>query len=163
MFEVLSTSGDTHLGGDDFDKRIVDFLADDFKSNEGMDLRKDRQALQRLTEAAEKAKMELSSTPQTSISLPFITATADGPKHIESTLTRSKFEQICSDLLDRCRIPVEQALKDAKLNLSEINEVSLCTMRPEGTSTSASRVHLKALQNLTVLSLQVLTQHGSIS
>lgn len=125
MFEVLSTSGDTHLGGDDFDKRIVDFLADDFKSNEGMDLRKDRQALQRLTEAAEKAKMELSSTPQTSISLPFITATADGPKHIESTLTRSKFEQICADLLDRCRIPVEQALKDAKLNLSEINEVSL--------------------------------------
>lgn len=129
MFEVLSTSGDTHLGGDDFDKRIVDFLADDFKSNEGMDLRKDRQALQRLTEAAEKAKMELSSTPQTSISLPFITATADGPKHIESTLTRSKFEQICSDLLDRCRIPVEQALKDAKLNLSEINEVSLCPPR----------------------------------
>ncbi|KAK9837796.1 hypothetical protein WJX74_005212 [Apatococcus lobatus] len=125
VFEVLSTSGDTHLGGDDFDKRIVDFLADDFKSNEGMDLRKDRQALQRLTEAAEKAKMELSSTPQTSISLPFITATADGPKHIESTLTRSKFEQICTDLLDRCRIPVEQALKDAKLNLSEINEVIL--------------------------------------
>ena len=123
MFEVLSTSGDTHLGGDDFDKRIVDFLADDFKANEGMDLRKDRQALQRLTEAAEKAKMELSSTPQTTISLPFITATADGPKHIEATLTRSKFEQICTDLLDRCRIPVEQALKDAKLQLSEINEV----------------------------------------
>ncbi|KAK9855773.1 hypothetical protein WJX84_008371 [Apatococcus fuscideae] len=125
VFEVLSTSGDTHLGGDDFDKRIVDFLSDEFKANEGMDLRKDRQALQRLTEAAEKAKMELSSTPQTTISLPFITATADGPKHIETTLTRSKFEQICSDLLDRCRIPVEQALKDAKLQLSEINEVIL--------------------------------------
>jgi len=123
VFEVLSTSGDTHLGGDDFDKRIVDFLADDFKQNEGIDLRKDRQALQRLTEAAEKAKMELSSVAQTSISLPFITATADGPKHIESQLSRAKFESICSDLLDRCRIPVEQALKDAKLKLSDLNEV----------------------------------------
>ena len=120
---MLSTSGDTHLGGDDFDKRIVDFLADDFKQNEGIDLRKDRQALQRLTEAAEKAKMELSSVAQTSISLPFITATADGPKHIESQMSRAKFESICSDLLDRCRIPVEQALKDAKLKLSDLNEV----------------------------------------
>jgi len=120
---VLSTSGDTHLGGDDFDKRIVDFLADDFKQNEGIDLRKDRQALQRLTEAAEKAKMELSSVAQTSISLPFITATADGPKHIEAQMSRAKFESICSDLLDRCRIPVEQALKDAKLKLSDLNEV----------------------------------------
>ncbi|KAL0047480.1 hypothetical protein WJX82_004533 [Trebouxia sp. C0006] len=125
VFEVLSTSGDTHLGGDDFDKRIVDFLADDFKQNEGIDLRKDRQALQRLTEAAEKAKMELSSVAQTSISLPFITATADGPKHIESQMSRAKFESICSDLLDRCRIPVEQALKDAKLKLSDLNEVIL--------------------------------------
>ncbi|DBA90071.1 TPA: heat shock [Trebouxia sp. C0005] len=125
VFEVLSTSGDTHLGGDDFDKRIVDFLADDFKQNEGIDLRKDRQALQRLTEAAEKAKMELSSVAQTSISLPFITATADGPKHIESQLSRAKFESICSDLLDRCRIPVEQALKDAKLKLTDLNEVIL--------------------------------------
>ena len=112
VFEVLSTSGDTHLGGDDFDKRIVDWLAADFKANEGIDLVKDRQALQRLTEAAEKAKMELSSTTQTSISLPFITATAEGPKHIEATLTRAKFEELCSDLLDRCRVPVEQALKD---------------------------------------------------
>ncbi len=123
---MLSTSGDTHLGGDDFDKRIVDFLADDFKQNEGIDLRKDRQALQRLTEAAEKAKMELSSVAQTSISLPFITATADGPKHIESQMSRAKFESICSDLLDRCRIPVEQALKDAKLKLSDLNEVWSC-------------------------------------
>ena len=114
VFEVLSTSGDTHLGGDDFDKRIVDWLAADFKANEGIDLVKDRQALQRLTEAAEKAKMELSSTTQTSISLPFITATAEGPKHIEATLTRAKFEELCSDLLDRCRVPVEQALKDGK-------------------------------------------------
>jgi len=125
VFEVMSTAGDTHLGGDDFDKRIVDFLADDFKRNEGIDLRKDRQALQRLTEAAEKAKMELSSVSQTSISLPFITATADGPKHIEQNITRAKFEEMCSDLLDRCRIPVERALKDAKLDLKDMNEVIL--------------------------------------
>ena len=101
VFEVLSTSGDTHLGGDDFDKRIVDYMADDFKRNEGIDLRKDKQALQRLTEAAEKAKMELSTLSNTSISLPFITATADGPKHIETNLSRAKFEEMCSDLLDR--------------------------------------------------------------
>jgi hypothetical protein len=88
VFEVLSTSGDTHLGGDDFDKRIVDYMADDFQRNEGIDLRKDRQALQRLTEAAEKAKIELSGTPQTNINLPFITATADGPKHIDTTMTK---------------------------------------------------------------------------
>ncbi|PSC70710.1 heat shock 70B [Micractinium conductrix] len=125
VFEVLSTSGDTHLGGDDFDKRIVDWLAEDFQKAEGLDLRKDRQALQRLTEAAEKAKIELSGTSQTSISLPFITATADGPKHIDTALTRAKFEQLCSDLLDRCRIPVEQALKDAKLKYSDIDEVIL--------------------------------------
>uniref|UniRef100_A0A7S2T2V6 Heat shock protein 70 n=1 Tax=Chloropicon primus TaxID=1764295 RepID=A0A7S2T2V6_9CHLO len=125
VFEVLSTSGDTHLGGDDFDKRITDFLADDFQKNEGIDLRKDRQALQRLTEASEKAKMELSTLTQTSISLPFITATADGPKHIENNLTRAGFEELCSDLLDRCRIPVENALRDAKLDLSEIDEIIL--------------------------------------
>lgn len=125
VFEVLSTAGDTHLGGDDFDKRIVDFLADDFKKSEGIELRNDRQALQRLTEAAEKAKMELSQLTQTSISLPFITATADGPKHIEQSISRAKFEDMCSDLLDRCRIPVERALKDANLNLNEMNEVIL--------------------------------------
>ncbi|KAK9839439.1 hypothetical protein WJX81_002005 [Elliptochloris bilobata] len=125
VFEVLSTSGDTHLGGDDFDKRIVDYLAQDFQRSEGIDLRKDRQALQRLMEASEKAKMELSTLSQTSISLPFITATADGPKHIESNLSRAKFEDLCSDLLDRCRVPVEQALKDANLKLSDINEVIL--------------------------------------
>mmetsp|Transcript_5326 Transcript_5326/g.9208 ORF Transcript_5326/g.9208 Transcript_5326/m.9208 type:complete len:683 (-) Transcript_5326:493-2541(-) len=125
VFEVLSTSGDTHLGGDDFDKRIVDYLAEDFQRSEGIDLRKDRQALQRLTEAAEKAKVELSSTPQTSINLPFITATADGPKHIDSNLTRAKFEEICSDLLARCRVPVEQALRDAKLNMTDLKEVIL--------------------------------------
>lgn len=125
VFEVLSTSGDTHLGGDDFDKRIVDFLADGFQKDEGIDLRDDRQALQRLTEAAEKAKIELSTLPQTSVNLPFITATAEGPKHIDVNITKAKFEAICSDLLDRCRTPVEQALKDAKLNLSEIDEVIL--------------------------------------
>ena len=125
VFEVLSTSGDTHLGGDDFDKRIVDFLAEDFQRNEGMDLRKDRQALQRLTEAAEKAKIELSSLGQTSINLPFITATADGPKHIDATLTKAKFEELCSDLLDRVRRPVEQSLKDAKLSISDVQEVIL--------------------------------------
>eukprot|EP00775_Hariotina_reticulata_P009349 gene9349-9512_t len=125
VFEVLSTSGDTHLGGDDFDKRIVDFLADDFQKNEGIDLRKDRQALQRLTEAAEKAKIELSNLSQTSINLPFITATAEGPKHIDSTLSRAQFEKLCSDLLDRCRRPVEQSLRDAKLSISDINEVIL--------------------------------------
>mmetsp|Transcript_3865 Transcript_3865/g.11180 ORF Transcript_3865/g.11180 Transcript_3865/m.11180 type:complete len:707 (-) Transcript_3865:616-2736(-) len=125
VFEVLSTAGDTHLGGDDFDKRIVDFLADDFKKNEGIDLRKDRQALQRLTEAAEKAKIELSNLSSTSISLPFITATADGPKHIDATISRTQFEQMCSDLLDRCRIPVERALKDAKLELNQLEEVIL--------------------------------------
>ncbi|CAN1305859.1 Stromal 70 kDa heat shock-related protein, chloroplastic [Linum perenne] len=125
VFEVLSTSGDTHLGGDDFDKRIVDWLASDFKSNEGIDLLKDKQALQRLTETAEKAKMELSTLTQTNISLPFITATPDGPKHIETTLTRVKFEELCSDLLDRVKTPVENALKDANLSFKDLDEVIL--------------------------------------
>ncbi|KAG6535473.1 hypothetical protein ZIOFF_000473 [Zingiber officinale] len=125
VFEVLSTSGDTHLGGDDFDKRIVDWLAAGFKRDEGIDLLKDKQALQRLTETAEKAKMELSSLTQTNMSLPFITATADGPKHIETTLTRAKFEELCSDLLDRLRTPVNNALKDAKLSFKDLDEVIL--------------------------------------
>ncbi|MCT0224316.1 molecular chaperone DnaK [Synechococcus sp. CS-1328] len=123
VFEVLSTSGDTHLGGDDFDKVIVDYLADNFKSNEGIDLRQDKQALQRLTEAAEKAKIELSSATQSEINLPFITATPEGPKHLDLTLTRAKFEELASRLIDRCRVPVEQALKDAKLSASELDEV----------------------------------------
>jgi molecular chaperone DnaK len=125
VFEVLSTSGDTHLGGDDFDKKIVDFLAEKFKKDEGIDLRKDKQALQRLTEAAEKAKIELSSVSQAEINLPFITATQDGPKHLDTTLTRATFEELCSDLIDRCRIPVEDALKGAKLNKTNIDEVVL--------------------------------------
>ncbi|KAF8411973.1 hypothetical protein HHK36_004531 [Tetracentron sinense] len=129
VFEVLSTSGDTHLGGDDFDKRIVDWLASNFKKDEGIDLLKDKQALQRLTETAEKAKMELSSLTQTNLSLPFITATADGPKHIEATLTRAKFEELCSDLLDRhvilLRTPVENSLRDAKISFKDLDEVIL--------------------------------------
>jgi molecular chaperone DnaK len=123
VFEVLSTSGDTHLGGDDFDKVIVDYLADSFKANEGIDLRQDKQALQRLTEAAEKAKIELSSATQSEINLPFITATPEGPKHLDVTLTRAKFEELASKLIDRCRVPVEQALKDAKLSTSELDEI----------------------------------------
>ncbi|MCP9881615.1 molecular chaperone DnaK [Cyanobium sp. Alchichica 3B3-8F6] len=123
VFEVLSTSGDTHLGGDDFDKVIVDHLADSFKANEGIDLRQDKQALQRLTEAAEKAKIELSSATQSEINLPFITATPEGPKHLDLTLTRAKFEELASKLIDRCRVPVEQALKDAKLSSGELDEI----------------------------------------
>jgi molecular chaperone DnaK len=123
VFEVLSTSGDTHLGGDDFDKVIVDHLAETFKTNEGIDLRQDKQALQRLTEAAEKAKIELSSATQSEINLPFITATPEGPKHLDLTLTRAKFEELAANLIDRCRIPVEQALKDAKLSSSELDEI----------------------------------------
>merc|ERR1712100_809008 len=123
VFEVLSTSGDTQLGGDDFDKRIVDWLADQSKSDEGIELCRDRQALQRLTEAAEKAKIELSASTQTQISLPFITATATGPKHIDVNLTRSEFEKITNDLLDRCRKPVQLALQDASLKVTDIKEV----------------------------------------
>jgi molecular chaperone DnaK len=125
VFEVLATSGDTHLGGDDFDKKIVDYLAEEFKKVEGIDLRQDKQALQRLTEAAEKAKIELSSVTQTEINLPFITATQEGPKHLDMTLTRAKFEELCADLIDRCRIPVENALRDAKIGRDAIDEVVL--------------------------------------
>jgi len=125
VFEVLATSGDTHLGGDDFDKKIVDYLAEDFRKSEGIDLRKDKQALQRLTEAAEKAKIELSSVTQAEINLPFITATQDGPKHLDTTLTRAKFEELCADLIDRCRVPVESAIRDSKLDKSAIEEVVL--------------------------------------
>ncbi|MGB5961304.1 MAG: molecular chaperone DnaK [Coleofasciculaceae cyanobacterium] len=125
VFEVMATSGDTHLGGDDFDKKIVDYLASTFQKDEGIDLRKDKQALQRLTEAAEKAKIELSSVTQAEINLPFITATQDGPKHLDMVLTRGKFEDLCADLIDRCRIPVENALRDAKIDKAAIDEVVL--------------------------------------
>lgn len=123
VFEVLATSGDTHLGGDDFDKKIVDYLAESFRTAEGIDLRKDKQALQRLTEAAEKAKIELSSVSQAEINLPFITATQDGPKHLDMTLTRAKFEELCADLIDRCRVPVEKALSDSRQSKDDIDEV----------------------------------------
>jgi molecular chaperone DnaK len=125
VFEVRATSGDTHLGGDDFDKRIVDWVADEFKRDQGIDLRKDRQALQRLIEAAEKAKIELSSAVETTISLPFVTADASGPKHLEMKLTRAKFEQLTADLVERCVGPVKQALSDAKISESDIDEVIL--------------------------------------
>src|SRR5262245_13323742 len=125
VFEVKSTSGDTHLGGDDFDKRIVNWLAEEFLRDQGIDLRKDRQALQRLTEAAEKAKIELSSVIETTVSLPFITADAGGPKHLEYKLTRAKFEQLTTDLVERCVAPVKQALSDAKLSERDIDEVIL--------------------------------------
>jgi molecular chaperone DnaK len=125
VFEVKSTNGDTHLGGDDYDRRIVDWIADEFKKDQGIDLRQDRQALQRLTEAAEKAKIELSSRLETDINLPFITADASGPKHLEMKLARSKFEQLTEDLTARTKGPFEAALKDAGLKASEIDEVIL--------------------------------------
>jgi len=125
VFEVKATSGDTHLGGDDFDKRIVDWVATEFQRENGIDLRRDRQALQRLTEAAEKAKIELSGTMETSISLPFITADATGPRHLDMRLTRAKFDQLTADLVERCINPVKQALSDAKLNERDIDEVIL--------------------------------------
>jgi len=125
VFEVKATSGDTHLGGDDFDKKIVDWLAEEFLRDHGIDLRKDRQALQRLTEAAEKAKIELSSTTETTISLPFITADASGPKHLDTKLSRAKFEALTADLVERCIGPVKQALADARLTERDIDEVIL--------------------------------------
>ena len=125
VFEVLSTNGDTHLGGDDFDEVIIDWLADDFKSNEDVDLRKDPMALQRLKEAAEKAKIELSSSTQTEINLPYVTATASGPKHLVQTLTRAKFEQLSAELVKRSMTPVKNALSDAGLSTDEIDEIIL--------------------------------------
>ncbi len=125
VFEVKSTAGDTHLGGDDFDHCVVDWIADEFLKLEGIDLRKDRQALQRLTEAAEKAKIELSSVTETNISLPFITADATGPKHLEMKLTRARFNELTRHLVERCRKPMEQALADAKLGYEQLDEVVL--------------------------------------
>ena len=125
IFEVLSTAGDTTLGGDDFDKALVNWLIKEFKANENIDLSQDIQALQRLTEAAEKAKIELSTVDKTKIHLPFITADKTGPKHIETELTIDKFELLCKELIDRCRTPVEKALNDANLDKSDINEIVL--------------------------------------
>ncbi|MEV4750658.1 molecular chaperone DnaK [Streptosporangium sp. NPDC049248] len=125
VVEVRATAGDTHLGGDDFDRRIVDHLADEFQRDNGIDLRQDPQALQRLFEAAEKAKVELSAVSQTQVSLPFITADASGPKHLNATLRRSTFEEITADLLERCKPPIQQAMADAKLTADDIDEVIL--------------------------------------
>ena len=122
VFEVLATSGDTRLGGDDFDEKIVQWLVDEFKAQEGIDLTQDNQALQRLTEAAEKAKIELSTLTQVAINLPFISVTPEGPKHLEKDLTRSKFEELCSTLIDRCKTPIQTALKDAELSADKIDQ-----------------------------------------
>ncbi len=139
VFEVLSTNGDTHLGGDDWDQRIIDFLVKEFKSKEGIDLSSDAMAMQRLKEAAEKAKIELSTMQETTINLPFITADQNGPKHLQVTLSRSKFEDLCKDLFDRLRGPCEAALRDAKLDASKIDEVVLV-----GGSTRIPRVQAMA-------------------
>jgi molecular chaperone DnaK len=122
VFEVLATSGDTQLGGDDFDEKIVQWLINEFKNQEGIDLTKDSQALQRLTEAAEKAKIELSTLTQSSINLPFISVTPEGPKHLEKDLTRAKFEELCADLIERCKTPIEMSLKDAELTPAAIDQ-----------------------------------------
>ncbi len=125
VFEVLSTNGDTHLGGDDFDQKIIDWLVEQFKAKNGVDLGQDKMALQRLKDAAEKAKKDLSGVAQTSISLPFISSGANGPLHLEETLTRAKFDELTSDLVERTKIPVDNALKDANLTNSDIDKVIL--------------------------------------
>ena len=123
VFHVISTNGDTHLGGDNFDRVLLDYAAEEFKREHGIDLRKDPMALQRLQEACEKTKKELSTLQQTDLNLPFITADAAGPKHLHFTLTRAKFEQLVDHLVERCRGPVNQAMKDAKFSVNEIDEV----------------------------------------
>src|SRR6202048_374245 len=138
VFEVKATNGDTHLGGDDFDQRIIDWLADEFRKEQGIDLRNDRMALQRLKEAAEKAKIELSSTHQTEINLPFITADASGPKHMVKTLTRAQLEQLVRDLIEQTRGPVMKALQDAGIRASDVNEVVLV----RGHNRMADVIHL---------------------
>src|SRR5690606_19204825 len=125
VFEVLSTNGDTHLGGDDWDQRLIDFVAEEFRKKEGIDIRKDPMALQRLKEACEKAKIELSTMQETTINLPFITADQNGPKHLQQSITRSKFESLCTDLFERLKAPCQQALRDAKLTADKIDEVVL--------------------------------------
>ena len=125
VFEVLAINGDTHLGGDDFDEELINFLASEFKRQEGIDLRKDAMALQRLKEASEKAKIELSTAMETTVNLPFITADASGPKHLQMTITRAKFEQLITQLVEKCRKPVLDALRDAKVTPEQIGEVVL--------------------------------------
>src|SRR6201999_882231 len=125
VFEVLSTNGDTHLGGDDWDQALINYIADEFQKEQGVDLRKDQMALQRLKEPAEKAKKDLSFQTQADINLPFITADQNGPKHLTMTITRSQFEQLTDGLFERCRAPVIKALEDAGLKASDIDEVVL--------------------------------------
>jgi molecular chaperone DnaK len=125
VFEVLSTSGDSHLGGDDFDNTLMKYILSEFEKKESISLKNDKQALQRILEASEKAKIELSNLYETTINLPYITADQDGPKHIEETITRAKFEELCSNLINRCRLPVENSLRDAKINTNQIDEVIL--------------------------------------
>ena len=125
MIEVLATNGDTHLGGDDFDNRITQWMIEEFKKTEGVDLSGDKMALQRLKEAAEKAKKELSTMTTTNINLPFITATSEGPKHLDMNLTRAKFDELTSDLIERTAIPVQNALKDAGITAAELGKVLL--------------------------------------
>ena len=125
VFEVISTSGDTHLGGDDFDEVLINYVADEFKKSNAVDLRDDTMALQRLQEACEKAKKELSSAQSSDINLPFITADASGPKHLQMNISRAKFEELVDPLVERCKTPVQQALKDAKLSPSDIDEIVL--------------------------------------
>ena len=125
VFEVKSTSGNTHLGGDDWDQRIIDWMADDFKAKTGIDLRSDKMALQRLKEAAEKAKIELSTTTSTNINLPFITATQEGPQHLDMTLSRSDFNKMTADLVDKCVGPFKQAMKDSGFESKDIEHVIL--------------------------------------
>ena len=125
VFEVLATNGNTHLGGDDFDQRVIDYLVSEFKKSDGIDLSTDKMAMQRLKEATEKAKIELSQMQQTQINLPFITADANGPKHLNVTLTRAKFEELIHDLVESTRTPVENALKDAKITANDIGKVLL--------------------------------------
>src|SRR5207302_4490157 len=125
VVEVKATNGDTHLGGDDWDQRIVDHLVKQFKNAYGVDLSKDRMAVQRLREAAERAKIELSSASETSINLPYITASAEGPLHLDEKLTRSQFQQLTSDLLDRCKAPFHNVIKDAGVSISQIDHVVL--------------------------------------
>ena len=125
VFEVKSTNGDTHLGGEDFDLRIIDYLSDQFKKENGIDLKSDKMALQRLKEAAEKAKHELSSSTETEVNLPFITADASGPKHLNIKLTRSKFEQLVDDLIQKCLEPMKKALKDSGITTSDVDDIIL--------------------------------------
>ena len=125
VFEVLATNGDTHLGGDDFDHRVIDWMADQFQREHGIDLRKDKMVMQRLRDAAEKAKIELSGMTTASINLPFITATAEGPLHFEATLSRAEFDRITADLVERTMVPTKKALADAGLNVNQIDKVLL--------------------------------------